>query len=72
MNNFTAFGGCINFLSALMGYTASGRAGGRFAVILCDDPGFSDTGGGRIMVPSGGPKDESFQGRSVADAAGVF
>jgi predicted helicase len=38
----------------------------------CDDPGFSDTGGGRIMVPSGGPKDESFQGRSVAEAAGVF
>ena len=40
--------------------------------VKCDDPGFSDTGGGRIMVPLGGPKNESIPGRSVAEAASVF
>jgi ribonuclease-3 len=38
----------------------------------CDSPGLSDTGGGRIMAPQGGSKDERIQVRDVVQAAAIF
>lgn len=38
----------------------------------CDSPGLSDTGGGRIMVPTGGSKDERDEARNQPQAAAVF
>jgi hypothetical protein len=37
----------------------------------CDSPGLSDSGGDRIMVPVGGPKDERVEAGSVASLAAI-